>query len=94
MVRLRLARFGAKDQPTYRIVAADSRAPRDGKVLEYLGTYNPRTDPPTMTIHSERALRWLRNGAQPSEAVERILRKLGVREQLESGKQVAEATSS
>jgi small subunit ribosomal protein S16 len=94
MVRLRLARFGAKDQPTYRIVAADSRAPRDGKVLEYLGSYNPRTDPPTMKLDSERAMRRLRNGAQPSEAVERIMRKLGVREQIESQKQVAEATAS
>jgi small subunit ribosomal protein S16 len=93
MVRLRLARFGAKDQPTYRIVAADSRAPRDGKVLEYLGTYNPRTDPPTMKVNADRALRWLRNGAQPSEAVRRILDKLNVKEQPQSAEPVAEATS-
>jgi small subunit ribosomal protein S16 len=93
MVRLRLARFGAKDQPTYRIVAADAHAPRDGKALEYLGTYNPRTDPPTMSIDAERALRWLRNGAQPTDAVHHILRKLSVWEQFESEK-AAKATSS
>ena len=91
MVRLRLARFGAKDRPTYRIVAADSRSPRDGKALEYLGTYNPRTDPPSMAVDAERALRWLRTGAQPSEAVQQILRKLGVLEQFEADKQVAQA---
>ena len=93
MVRLRLARFGAKNQPTYRIVAADSRSPRDGKALEYLGTYNPRTDPPSMSVNADRALRWLRNGALPSEAVQQILRKLGVWERLEAEKQAAKAAA-
>jgi small subunit ribosomal protein S16 len=77
MVRIRLRRVGRKKQPSYRIVVADSRSPRDGRYIEIIGFYNPRTEPATMTIKEDRALHWLSVGAQPSEAVRRILNKLG-----------------
>jgi small subunit ribosomal protein S16 len=77
MVRIRLRRQGAKKQPTYRIVVADQRAPRDGRILENIGFFNPRTDPETVNIDVERARYWLGVGAKPSEAVGRLLRKAG-----------------
>ena len=77
MVRIRLRRVGRKKQPSYRIVVADSRSPRDGRYIEVIGFYNPRTQPSTMEVNEARALYWLQNGAQPSEAVARILDKLG-----------------
>lgn len=77
MVRIRLRRVGRKKQPSYRIVVADARSPRDGRYIEVIGFYNPRTQPTTMTIKEERALYWLSNGAQPSDPVRRILDKLG-----------------
>jgi small subunit ribosomal protein S16 len=69
---------GAKGQPSYRIVAIDSRAPRSGRAIEILGSYNPRTEPETVAIKGERALYWLRNGAQPSRATKRLLEKEGI----------------
>lgn len=77
MVRIRLRRVGRKKQPNYRVVVADARSPRDGRYIEIIGFYNPMTDPSTMTIKEERALHWLKMGAQPSDAVRRILDKLG-----------------
>jgi small subunit ribosomal protein S16 len=77
MVRIRLRRQGAKKQPSYRIVVADQRAPRDGRILENIGFFNPRTEPETVSIDVERARHWLELGAKPSEAVERLLRKAG-----------------
>ena len=77
-VRLRLSRHGRKGRPFYYIVAADSRAPRDGKFLEKVGTYNPITDPATIEVDHEKALKWLSNGAQPSDTVRSILRYSGV----------------
>lgn len=77
MIRIRLRRVGAKRQPSYRIVVADSRSPRDGRFIEKIGFYNPRTEPATMQIDEARALYWLSNGAKPSDAVEHILTKLG-----------------
>jgi small subunit ribosomal protein S16 len=74
MVRIRLRRQGAKRQPTYRIVVADQRAPRDGRILENIGFFNPRTEPETVNIDVERARYWLGVGAKPSEAVERLLK--------------------
>jgi len=76
-VRLRLTRTGKKKQPTYRIVAADSRSPRDGRFLEIIGTYNPRTEPSALKVDNEAAVRWLRDGARPSEAVEKLLKISG-----------------
>ena len=78
MVRIRLRRQGAKKQPSYRVVVADQRSPRDGRILENLGFYNPRTDPETVVINAERARYWIGVGAQPSPAVERLLKAQGV----------------
>ena len=73
MVKIRLQRFGAHKAPKYRIVAADSRSPRDGKFLEILGTYNPCTDPATVTVDFEKVNKWINNGAQPTVTVRNIL---------------------
>jgi len=77
-VKIRLRRIGAKKQPAYRIVIADARAPRDGRFIEIIGHYNPLTEPSEVAIDSDRALHWLRNGAQPTEVVQRMLVKTGV----------------
>ena len=77
-VKLRLLRMGAKKAPFYRIVAADSRAPRDGRFIELLGTYDPRTNPAKATIKEEEVLKWLNNGAQPSDTVKNLLSKEGI----------------
>ena len=83
MVRIRLRRVGRKQQPSYRVVVTDARSPRDGRYIEIIGFYNPRTEPATMTLKEERALHWLSVGAQPSEAVRRIMDKLGTLARLE-----------
>lgn len=77
-VKLRLLRMGAKKAPFYRIVAADSRAPRDGRFIELLGTYDPRTNPAKVTIKEEEVFKWLNNGAQPSDTVKNLLSKEGI----------------
>jgi small subunit ribosomal protein S16 len=82
MVRIRLRRQGAKKQPSYRVVVADQRSPRDGRILENIGFYNPTTDPETFQIDAERATYWLSNGAQPSEGVARLLKKQGLMTQV------------
>ena len=76
-VRLRLMRMGKKKQPTYRVVAADSRSPRNGRFIEIVGTYQPRLDPSVIKIDNDRAVHWLQQGAQPSEAVEKLLKISG-----------------
>lgn len=86
MVRIRLRRVGAKKQPSYRIVVADSEAARDGRFIENIGFYNPRTEPETVELNEERALHWLSVGAQPSDAVRRLLVKTGVMAQLEASR--------
>ena len=73
MLRIRLTRTGARNQPSYRVVVADSRKPRDGKFVEILGQYNPRQDPPLVVIDREKAQKWIDVGAQPSDAVKRML---------------------
>jgi small subunit ribosomal protein S16 len=82
MVKIRLRRVGAKKQPSYRVVVADSRSPRDGRFIEAIGFYNPRTEPPTVEIKEERALYWLSQGAQPSEAVLGLFQGTGTIERL------------
>lgn len=77
MVKIRLRRTGAKKKPHYRVVAADSRAPRDGRFIEILGHYNPRTDPVTFSIHEDRVLHWLSVGAQPTDTVKKLLENVG-----------------
>ncbi len=78
MVRIRLRRVGAKKQPSYRVVAADKESPRDGKFLEVLGFYNPRTEPSTIHFKEDRVYHWLKNGAQPSESVRRLFDQTGL----------------
>ena len=80
-VKLRLVRTGKKKQPTYRLVAADSRSPRNGRFIEILGTYEPRHDPSVIKFDNDRAVHWLRHGAQPTETVEKLLRISGAWEQ-------------
>ncbi len=77
MVKIRLARHGAKKRPFYRIVAADSRSPRDGRFLERLGSYDPTQDPALIEIKQDRLAEWLKNGAQPTETVARLIKKAG-----------------
>ena len=76
--RIRLQRHGKKNQPFYHIVVADGRAPRDGRFIEKLGTYNPLTNPATIDLNFDRAVEWVKNGAQPSDTVRRILSYKGV----------------
>ena len=80
MVKIRLRRMGAKKQPTYRFVVADARSPRDGRFIEILGHYNPRTEPRTVVVNDEKAKAWLAKGAQPSETVRRLFAERGIME--------------
>ena len=78
MVKIRLRRMGAKKAPYYRIVVADSRSPRDGRCIEEIGTYNPLTEPATITVNAEKAQTWIKNGAQPTDTVRTLLKNAGV----------------
>ena len=78
MVKIRLRRMGAKKAPFYRVVVADSRSPRDGRCIEEIGTYNPLTEPATITIDAEKAQTWIKNGAQPTDTVRGLLKNAGV----------------
>jgi small subunit ribosomal protein S16 len=78
VVRIRLRRMGAKKKPFYRIVVADTQSPRDGRFIEVIGTYDPLTDPETVNLELERAAHWLSVGAQPSESVARMLRRVNL----------------
>lgn len=93
-VKLRLMRMGKKKQPTYRVVAADSRAPRNGRFIEIVGTYQPRQEPSVVLIDDEKALKWLRNGAQPTEAVERLLKISGTWDSFKGNAPAAAAAES
>ena len=86
-VKIRLKRIGQKKVPHYRIVVADSRSPRDGRFIEQIGTYNPNTDPSTIVVDEELARKWLGNGAQPTEAVAKLLKIAGVGKGQERGEQ-------
>ena len=83
MVRLRLRRIGLKGQPTYRIVAADKESPRDGRFLEILGFYNPRTHPATIHVKEDRAYHWMKNGALPTESLEQVFKSAGIMDRFE-----------
>lgn len=78
MVKIRLRRMGAKAQPTYRIVASEKESPRDGRFLEILGSYNPRTVPATIQVNEDRVYHWMSQGAQPSESVIKLFRSTGL----------------
>ena len=80
-VKLRLMRMGKKKQPTYRVVAADGRSPRDGRFIEIIGTYEPRAEPSVVKIDNDKAVGWLAKGAQPTETVEKLLKISGAWEQ-------------
>jgi small subunit ribosomal protein S16 len=83
MVRIRLRRMGLRGQPSYRIVAADKESPRDGRFLEILGFYNPRTEPFTFQVNEERVYHWLKNGAQPSDSVLKLFNSVGLSKRFE-----------
>ena len=78
MLRIRLTRRGFRNQPSYRVVVADQRAPRDGAFVDIIGHYNPRTDPATVVIDGDKARTWLSKGAKPSDSVERLLKRQGI----------------
>ena len=78
MVKIRLRRMGAKKAPYYRVVVADARSPRDGRCIEEIGTYNPLTNPATITVDVEKTQTWIKNGAQPTDTVRGLLKKAGV----------------
>ncbi|GAB6875804.1 30S ribosomal protein S16 [Thermaerobacter litoralis] len=79
-LRMRLRRMGAKNNPFYRVVVADARSPRDGRFVDEIGYYNPTTDPATIKINEEKAIEWLRKGAQPTDMVRVLLKRTGVLE--------------
>jgi small subunit ribosomal protein S16 len=85
-VKLRLMRMGKTKQPTYRVVAADSHSPRNGRFIEIIGTYEPRIEPSLIKIDNDRALHWLKNGAQPTERVEKLLKITGAWDEFQSTK--------
>ena len=85
-VKLRLMRMGKKKQPTYRLVAADGRSPRDGRFIEILGTYEPRAEPSVVKIDNDKVVGWLAKGAQPTETVHKLLKISGALEQFEATK--------
>ncbi len=87
MLRIRLRRVGARKQPSYRIVAADIRSPRDGSFVEIIGHYNPLTNPESVAIKEEKALHWLQKGAQPSATVARLLTKAGIMDKFKAPKE-------
>ena len=83
MVRIRLRRIGLKKQPSYRIIVADSESPRDGRFLEIIGSYNPRTEPFSFDVDEDRVYYWMSKGAQPSESVSKLFKSVGVSERYE-----------
>lgn len=85
-VKIRLKRMGSKKQPFYRIVVADSRSPRDGRFIESVGTYNPLTEPETVTLKEDQIMSWLNNGAQPSATVKNILSRQGIMKKFHEAK--------
>jgi len=87
MVKIRLRRMGARKRPSYRLVVADARAPRDGAFISIIGHYDPLTDPETIVIKEEEALKWLRQGAQPTATAARLLAKTSIMEKFRTTKE-------
>lgn len=85
-VKIRLKRIGSRKNPYYRVVVADSRSPRDGRFIEEIGTYNPLTEPAEVNIDGEKALKWMLNGAKPSDTVRNLFSKQGIMEKLHEAK--------
>lgn len=90
-VKIRLKRTGMKKAPSYRVVVADARSPRDGRVIEIIGWYNPRVEPSAININEEKVLNWLKHGAQPTESVASLLKRTGVLERFEQSKEARSA---
>ncbi|HVB73359.1 MAG TPA: 30S ribosomal protein S16 [Ktedonobacteraceae bacterium] len=88
-VKIRLKRVGKKKAPSYRVVVADSRFPRDGRIIENLGWYNPMVEPSAIHIDAEKALGWLKEGAQPTDSVSSLLKRAGILERFEQAKAAA-----
>ncbi|GHO50119.1 30S ribosomal protein S16 [Ktedonospora formicarum] len=93
-VKIRLKRTGMKKAPSYRVVVADARSPRDGRIIENIGWYNPRVEPSAININEEKALSWLKNGAQPTESVESLLKRAGILGRFEAEKAAAKGSSN
>jgi small subunit ribosomal protein S16 len=91
-VKLRLTRVGKTKQPQYRIVASDSRSPRDGRFIQIIGTYNPRTEPSALSLDNEKAVKWLSQGAQPTERVRKLLEISGAWAEFDAAKAAAKAS--
>ena len=89
MVKIRLRRVGAKSKPSYRLVVADARSPRDGAFIDIIGHFNPLTDPETVVIDEEKARHWLGQGAQPTDTAARLLAKAGITEKSKTSKEKA-----
>lgn len=92
-VKIRLKRVGKKKAPSYRVVVADARAPRDGRIIENIGWYNPLVEPSAINIDEEKALRWLKVGAQPTDSVTSLLKRTGILERFEQMKSSATAAT-
>jgi small subunit ribosomal protein S16 len=93
-VKIRLKRTGMKKAPSYRVVVADARSPRDGRIIEKIGWYNPRVEPSEIHIDEEKALSWLKNGAQPTESVASLLQRSGIMDRFKQEKSAASAAKS
>ncbi len=93
MVKIRLRRGGKKHKPAYRVVVADSRCPRDGAFIEIIGHYDPLTDPATVSINEEKTLKWLGRGAQPTDTVHSLLRKLGIMDKFKQQHEIPNLTT-
>ena len=90
MLKIRLRRVGRKKKPSYRVMVAEAEAPRDGAFVETLGHYDPLTDPATVVIDEEKALKWLKQGAQPTKVVVSLLTKLGIMDKFTQGRETKE----
>ncbi len=88
MVKIRLMRTGMKKAPSYRVVVADARSPRDGRIVENIGWYNPRTEPSTIVVDEEKALKWLSVGAQPTDSVRSLFERAGINAKFQQRKSV------
>jgi len=91
-VKIRLKRVGKKKAPTYRVVVADARSPRDGRIIENIGWYNPLVEPSAIKVDEEKVLQWLKVGAQPTESVTLLLKRIGIMDRFEQKKSSAAQT--
>ncbi|MDA8204963.1 MAG: 30S ribosomal protein S16 [Thermaerobacter sp.] len=94
MVKIRLRRIGAKKRPFYRVVVADARSPRDGRFIEEIGYYDPTKDPAVIKIDEEKAVRWINNGAQPTDTARSLLRKTGVLKKIHEKRHTPKSTAN